>query len=42
MFDNLHIPRNEWHQLSNQSNEPLRIVEIQYGESCSEDDIERK
>ena len=42
MFDNLHIDRNEWHMLSNEDKEPLRIVEIQYGESCTEDDIERK
>ena len=42
MFDTLHIKRNEWHQLANQTESPLRIVEIQYGDSCSEDDIERK
>ena len=41
MFDNLHIERNEWHQLCNEGESPLKIVEIQYGESCSEDDIER-
>ena len=40
-FDNLHIAKGEWHQLSNESESPLRIVEIQYGESCSEDDIQR-
>lgn len=33
---------NEWHQLSNPFAEPCRIVEIQYGTECSEDDIERK
>lgn len=38
----LHIKRNEWHQLCNPFNEPLKIVEIQYGENCVEDDIERK
>ena len=41
-FDNLHIKRGEWHMLANQTESPLRIVEIQYGTSCSEDDIERK
>tara|TARA_B100000424_G_C22807544_1_gene432664 strand:- start:15 stop:785 length:771 start_codon:yes stop_codon:yes gene_type:complete len=41
-FDNLHIERNDWHMLANQTESPLKIVEIQYGESCSEDDIERK
>ena len=41
MFDNLHIENGEWHQLCNEGESPLRIVEIQYGESCTEDDIER-
>ena len=31
-----------WHQLSNPFAEPCRIVEIQYGEECIEEDIERK
>lgn len=30
-----------WHQLSNPYDKPARIIEIQYGESCSEDDIQR-
>lgn len=42
MFDNLHIPRNEWHQLANHTESPLKIVEIQYGSDCSEDDIVRQ
>ena len=42
MFDNLHFNRGEWHMLSNESTESLRIVEIQYGSECSEDDILRK
>lgn len=37
-----YIHSNEWHQLSNPYTEPCRIVEIQYGARCSEDDIERK
>lgn len=36
------IMKNEWHQLSNPYKEPCRIVEIQYGEECIEEDIERK
>ena len=36
------IPRKEWHQLSNPYSEPCSIVEIQYGTSCIEEDIERK
>ena len=37
----LHIPCNEWHQLANESDKPLKIVEIQYGINCVEEDIER-
>jgi len=36
------IPAGDWHQLSNPYKEPCRIVEIQYGEECVEEDIERK
>jgi mannose-6-phosphate isomerase-like protein (cupin superfamily) len=28
--------------LCNETNEPLKLIEIQYGENCVEDDIERK
>jgi len=31
----------EWHQLTNPFDEPCRVVEIQYGERCDEEDIER-
>jgi D-beta-D-heptose 7-phosphate kinase/D-beta-D-heptose 1-phosphate adenosyltransferase len=41
-FDSLHINTTEWHQLCNESDSPLKIVEIQYGENCIEEDIERK
>lgn len=36
------IPVGYWHQLSNPYSEPCRIVEIQYGDKCIEEDIERK
>ena len=36
------IPVGDWHKLSNPYSEPCRIVEIQYGEMCVEEDIERK
>jgi cytidyltransferase-like protein len=36
------IPINSWHKLSNPYEEPCRIVELQYGRRCSEDDIERR
>jgi cytidyltransferase-like protein len=40
--DEYHVPVHTWHQLSNITDRPLRIIEIQYGESCVEEDIERK
>lgn len=36
------IKKEEWHQLSNQTDAPLRVVEIQYGDICLELDIVRK
>ena len=41
-FDHTWIANNEWHQLVNETLEPLRIIEIQCGSDCSEEDIERK
>lgn len=37
----LNIQRGVWHKLINETDEPLRIVEIQYGVNCAEEDIER-
>jgi mannose-6-phosphate isomerase-like protein (cupin superfamily) len=36
------INPNEWHQLHNPTDKPLKVIEIQYGEACTEDDIERR
>jgi cytidyltransferase-like protein len=36
------IPIGDWHKLTNPFEIPCRIVEIQYGDSCDELDIERK
>jgi cytidyltransferase-like protein len=41
-FESLHIGKTEWHQLCNEAEVPLKIIEIQYGDNCIEDDIERK
>lgn len=38
----LHVKKGEWHQLCNPFKEPLRIIEIQYGTNCVEEDIQRK
>ena len=35
------VNKNEWHQLTNPFATPCRIVEIQYGDKCIEEDIER-
>lgn len=37
-----HIPVGNWHQLTNPFDKPCKIVEIQYGQNCIEEDIERK
>lgn len=41
-FQTLFISKNQWHQLSNETDQPLKIIEIQYGDRCTEEDIERK
>jgi cytidyltransferase-like protein len=38
----IYISRNEWHQLVNEKDTPLKVIEIQFGEKCIEEDIERK
>ena len=38
----LHVATKEWHQLTNPYEHPLKIVEIQYGDQCIEEDIERR
>jgi len=35
------INKNEWHQACNYTNNPCHILEVQYGEYCTESDIER-
>jgi mannose-6-phosphate isomerase-like protein (cupin superfamily) len=32
----------EWHQLCNETDQPLKLIEIQYGDRCVEEDIERR
>jgi cytidyltransferase-like protein len=38
----LHIPVGTWHQLANEHDTDLKLVEIQYGKNCIEEDIERR
>ena len=39
--ENFHVKANEWHQIVNKTDKPCHIIEIQYGEETTEDDIER-
>lgn len=36
------IGRNQWHMLCNETDTPLKLIEIQYGTNCVEEDIERR
>ena len=40
-FDYYHVPKKEWHQITNPYENPCHIIEIQYGAAVVEDDIER-
>lgn len=37
-----YIERGIWHQGQNNTDEPVHILEVQYGDKCIEDDIERR
>ena len=41
-FEHITIPQMQWHQLANEGTEPLKLIEVQYGTRCVEEDIERK
>jgi mannose-6-phosphate isomerase-like protein (cupin superfamily) len=38
----LHIGLHCWHQLVNETSNPLTLIEIQYGSRCIEEDVERR
>ena len=40
-FDHYIVPVGEWHQITNPFDETCHLIEIQYGEECIEEDIER-
>jgi cytidyltransferase-like protein len=40
-FSHVWIRKHQWHRLSNQHNTVLKLVEVQWGDRCDEDDIER-
>lgn len=41
-YESIHIDKMQWHRLCNETSFPLKIIEIQYGENCVEEDIEKK
>ena len=42
MHDYIWIKKNQWHMLCNETDHPLKLIEIQYGNDCVEEDIERR
>jgi cytidyltransferase-like protein len=42
MHQHTFISCREWHQLCNETDRPLKLIEIQYGDNCVEEDIERR
>ena len=40
-FDWWYVPLQGWHQIINPTDEPATVIEVQFGEQCVEDDIER-
>ena len=40
-FDKYFVPLGQWHQITNPFKEVCHLIEIQYGDECVEDDIER-
>ena len=40
-FDHYLVPVGDWHQITNPFKEACHLIEIQYGEKCIEEDIER-
>jgi len=40
-FDHYLVPLGDWHQITNPFDEACHLIEIQYGEECVEEDIER-
>jgi len=40
--NHINIPTGVWHRLANESDKPLQIIEVQWGNKCVEEDIERR
>lgn len=42
VHDYVWIKKNQWHMLCNETDQPLKLIEIQFGDDCVEEDIERR
>jgi cytidyltransferase-like protein len=42
VHDYIWIAKNQWHMLCNETDQPLKLIEIQFGDDCVEEDIERR
>jgi cytidyltransferase-like protein len=42
VHDYIWVKKNQWHMLCNETDQPLKLIEIQFGDNCVEEDIERK
>ena len=40
-FEYFNIPACNWHSITNNTDKVCKLIEIQYGSECSEEDIER-
>jgi mannose-6-phosphate isomerase-like protein (cupin superfamily) len=40
--EEIHIETGQWHRLFNDTDQPVHVVEIQYGMMCNEEDIQRR
>ena len=40
-YDQFIVPIKKWHQITNPFKKPVHLIEIQYGDECVEEDIER-
>ena len=41
-FDHYLVSKKDWHQIKNPHKETCHVIEIQYGDECIEEDIERR
>ena len=42
VHEHIWIKQNQWHMLCNETDQPLKLIEIQFGKNCVEEDIERR